>query len=159
MIKIKFSAFLVISMLSITNVSAETLENCMARKALEATPSTTEDIFTDAGCDTQKTDLDGTRHSCRQTLCWSSPPNHLIVDSSAVSSSSHGSEHSFSGPNYEPTRDAATKACYDVVARSPQGFGHEKGWQKINAKATIKKIPQTSDYGVFARACIQEGAT
>jgi len=156
---IKPSIFLIINILSIANVSAETLENCMKREALAASPSIEKVIFTDAGCNTEKTDLDGERHSCSETLCWSTPPNHIVVDSSAVSASSHGSEYSFSSPSYEPTRDAATKVCYTVKARSPQGLGHEKGWQKINATAKIKKIPDSGDWVNYARSCLKAGAS
>ena len=155
---IKTTVFLVISILFITNVSAETLESCMQRKSLDASPSINKDIFSNAGCNTAKTSWDGKRKSCRKTLCWFTPPNHVIIESSATSHSASGSEHSFTGPSYEPTRDAATKVCYSVVARSPQGLAKGKGWQKINATAKIKLIPNSSAWVTYARTCLAEGA-
>ena len=146
--------------ISVSSSYAETLEQCMLRKATEASPATEKQIIDGDGCRSGGTSVTGERESCDSTLCWDSPPYYIIVDARFDYNSKIGSENWAKGPNYLPSKDAATKVCFEVHARSQGGVSHvnERGSTTINAFATIKKIPIPEEVITFARPCLQEGA-
>ncbi len=143
-----------------SHVFAESLEECMKRKAIAAAPSEEKQIFNNRGCSTGKTTISGESRTCDKHLCWLAPPNYVITDVRLSYNSKIGSENWAKGPSYEPNIEAATKVCFDVHAKSPGGVSNygKIGSTTIDVWATIKRRPAPEEYIVFARECLEEGA-
>ena len=137
----------------------------MSRKVDALRDKKTELVISDRGCTTGGTefvvkfDYQGFKtHECSENICWTSPPDRLILDANATDASAAGSRHSFSGPNYVPTREQPTQVCFPVYARSPDRDIGARGWQKLNVTVTHEKRFTTTEMTGLAVACAREGA-
>jgi hypothetical protein len=77
-----------------TPAFAETMEQCMSRKVDALRDKKTELVISDRGCTTGGTefvvkfDYQGFKtHECSENVCWTSPPDRLILDANATDAS------------------------------------------------------------------------
>lgn len=124
-------------------LAADILEQymqCVDSARSELMKPTQRNAYKNRGCKTDFTNWKNERSSCNENICWDAPPNNRITDSKVWSHSANGSEHTFDETKYLPTRDAATKICNYVHARSTKlQDGNERGWQKISADVTLER--------------------
>lgn len=160
--RLYFALALTVSV-SVSAVDARTLAECMQEKMEANRDRQTVKVFTDAGCTTSGTefivrlDYTGWRvHECRQTLCWNAPANYIIVNSEGQGGSAAGSRHDWSGPEYRPHREQASQVCYNVYARGPDRDLNARGWQKVEASATIERVLTGDEAIVAATQCTEE---
>jgi hypothetical protein len=144
---------------------AESMEQCMNKKVDALRDKKTETVISDRGCTSGGTefvlkfDYQGFKTSeCSENVCWPAPPGRAILDAVASDASAAGSRHSFSGPNYMPTREQPIQVCFPVYARSPDRDIGARGWQNINVSVTHEKLFSTTEMTGLAVACAREGA-
>jgi hypothetical protein len=138
----------------------------MQRKLSGALDQKTETVIVDQGCTTRGTefivrfDYTGFKvHVCSKRVCWTAPPDRLVIDGAVTSHSATGSRHSYSGPHYVPTREQPTQICADTSARGPDRDIGSRGWQKVTISATHQQRITPDMMTRFAVSCAREGAS
>ena len=134
-------------------------KRCVEEKRVKQKMPYKKEAYNDRGCVTGQADWwTGERDDCSQNVCWTAPPNHIILDAEIQSQSAAGSEHGFGETEYKPYRKdggGATEICNTTWAWS-HGRGGGRGWQKIGAVVTLQRVLTEADQKKIEVDCTQE---
>ena len=130
--------------------------HCVETKRAAFRKTYWKDAYSDKGCYADQVGWDNKRHWCHEDVCWDAPPNHIIVDAEVWSHSASGSPADYGEIRYLPTREAATRICNTVRARSERPRYSGRAWQKLSAKVSLQSQLTEEDLRKISADCEQK---